>query len=71
MLGLLPACARNGCPFPGIVKFEFTEDGQTYTAMVCPRCLLDAGKLFSDVRELRKLDRLERREASGPVVPEA
>jgi hypothetical protein len=53
------------------VKFEFTEDGQTYTAMVCPRCLLDAGKLFSDVRELRKLDRLERREAGGPVVPEA
>jgi len=62
MLGLWPACARNGCPMPGVVKFEFTEDGKTYTALLCPLCVTKVGELFAGVREIRKLDRLERRE---------
>lgn len=70
MLGLWPACARTGCPMPGVVRFEFTEEGQTYTALLCPLCALKPKELFAGVKEVRKQDRLERREQGGPIAPE-
>jgi len=54
---------------PGIVKFEFTEDEETYTAFLCPLCVFKAKELFAEAKELRRLDRLERSERGGPVIP--
>jgi len=70
MLGVWPACARNGCPMPGVVRFEFTEDGETYTALLCPICVLKAKELFAGVREIRRQDRIGRRDPGGPITSE-
>ena len=70
MFALWSPCAKNGCPMPGIVKFEFTEDGQTYTALLCPLCALKPKDLFAGVREVQKQDRLLRRDPGGPIAPE-
>jgi hypothetical protein len=58
MLQLWPKCAKDGCSWPGVFKFEFTDDSGDFLAYVCPLCLIEAPTLFKEIAAVREERRL-------------
>jgi hypothetical protein len=57
LLGV-PSCSRDGCPWPGLFRFEFTDDDGPLTAFLCPACVPRAAELLREIAALRKRQRL-------------
>jgi hypothetical protein len=57
LLGV-PPCSRDGCPWPGVFGFEFTDDDGPLTAFLCPACVPRAAELLREIAAFRKRQRL-------------
>lgn len=56
LFGLLgiPKCAKDGCSFPGIIRFEFEDDHGPVWADLCPLCLPEVKKCLGEMGAVMK-----------------
>lgn len=58
MLKLWTKCAKDGCRWPGVFKFEFTDDSGDFSAYLCPLCMIEAPTLLKEIAAVREEQRL-------------
>ena len=68
----LPDCGAIGCPWPGFIKFSFTDDLGEVFVHICPLCIPRAPELLRSIADARRQMHLEHEaahaeEETGPV----
>lgn len=70
----LPDCGTKGCPYPGLVRFEFEDDAGPVEVFICPACVPRAPELLKAIAKARQEMRVEQGlllEHQVPDAPEA
>jgi hypothetical protein len=73
LFGLLgiPKCAKDGCSFPGIIRFEFEDGNGPVWADLCPLCLPEVKKCLGEMGAVMKerkqvLETIEKQKIEAP-----
>lgn len=54
MFDVWPTCAKDGCPFPALVKIEQQDENGPIWAVVCPLCALEARQILDEMAAIRE-----------------
>lgn len=69
MFGPFPPCAKDGCPWPAMVRIEQQDENGPVWAFVCAFCALEAPKIFQELAAVRE-ERRQLLEAPKEVTDE-